>query len=72
MLIYLYKEMKNKEIKSYANKIINLEKQLAKSENSAEKKSIELKIEGIVEEILSSEDGYENFLKIDEIINQKI
>lgn len=73
MIIYKYKEdMKNKERKSYANKIINLENQLKNTIDEVERKAIEIKIETIVDEIMATENGFEDFLKIDEIIQKNI
>lgn len=73
MIIYKYKEdMKNKERKSYANKIINLENQLKNTIDEVERRAIEIKIETIVDEIMATENGFEDFLKIDEIIQKNI
>lgn len=73
MIIYKYKEdMKNKERKSYANKIINLENQLKNTVDEVERRAIEIKIETIVDEIMATENGFEDFLKIDEIIQKNI
>ena len=64
--------MKNKEKKSYANKIINLENQLKNSADSAEQANIRFKIESLVEEIMATENGFEDFLEIDEIVQKNI
>ena len=64
--------MKKKERKSYANKIINLENQLKNTVDEVERRAIEIKIETIVDEIMATENGFEDFLKIDEIIQKNI
>jgi hypothetical protein len=64
--------MKNKEKKSYANKLINLEHQLKNLEEPLEREKIEFKIETLVEEIMSTENGFEDFLEIDEIVQKNI
>lgn len=64
--------MKNKEKKSYANKLINLEHQLKNLEEPLEREKIEFKIEMLVEEIMSTENGFEDFLEIDEIVQKNI
>ena len=64
--------MRNKEKKSYANKLINLEQQLKKIDNPSERQLIEFKIESLVEEIMSTENGFQDFLDIDEIVQKNI
>ena len=64
--------MKNKEKKVYANKLINLEQQLKNLTDFNERRAIELKIETIVEEIMATENGFEDFLDIDEIVQKNI
>ena len=64
--------MKNKEKKVYANKLINLEQQLKNTVESNDRKTIEFKIETLVEEIMATENGFEDFLDIDEIVKKNI
>jgi hypothetical protein len=64
--------MKNKEIKFYANKIVALENQLQSAETKEDKRKIQIKIEQLMNEIMSSPNGLEDFLKIDELVQEKI
>ena len=64
--------MKNKEIKFYANKIVALENQLQSAETKEDKRKIQIKIEQLMNEIMSFPNGLEDFLKIDELVQEKI
>ena len=63
--------MNKKQVKQYAQKILELEKRLYNKDLSQEEKmSIQRKIDEITEEIIGLEGGIDNLLAIDDYIQK--
>lgn len=64
--------MTKKELKGFAQQLLNLTRKLDSAKSKTEKKELEMKIELLTEEILEAGGTIEDLLKIDELIQKKI